>query len=1255
MKKTVLSSLALLLFSVVLTPAVIGATPCRCVPDEIIVKFRGPAADVIEKQLQLRNPADIPNFSPLSSHPGQLNAKYRVNRIKPLLKNFRKRQQQLDSLREENGKFPAQKQKRILERLKRVPKTTKVPDLGRIYKIQLDCESRQSLEDALAEYRSSPDVEYAELNYIVSANSIPNDPMHPDQWSLGKIAAQEAWSIYTGSSQTVVAVLDTGADYNHRDLRDNMWVNEAELNGAEGVDDDENGYVDDIYGYNFIYNTGDPMDDYGHGTYCSGIIAARGNNDFDITGICWNTRIMALKFMGLFGDGSASDAVLAVYYAVENGADIISNSWSTPNESLLLKDAVDYAYSQGVIIVASAGNDDSNLPQYPACYKNVISVAATDSDDQRWPYSNYGNCVDIAAPGVDVLSLSAEGTSIGTSNNGYTTILSGTSTACPHVAGACALLLSANPLMTFDQVYDVLTRTADPISPGICLSNGRVNLSGAMHAVIPSRGYISFDSDYYGRPGVVGMLLADWDLRGKGMQEATIMTGRGDLEKVVLPESGSVFGVFTGSIETGSGEPGREDGTVQVSSDEVITAIYFDANDGTGNPAATMDSAITDSEAPVLLNVRVETLGHVASITFATDEPTKARVRCSLTSGGPYTFAQEDVIIANDHTIRLQPLSLNTDYYFVIDLVDVVGNKVTADNNGLCYSFTTSAEFPGYRVPNVYPTIQAAIDDASDGDTIWIADGQYSGEGNFDIDFKGKAITVKSENGPQNCIIDCQFKGRGFDFHNGEDENSVLDGIKISNGSAGGFGGGIKCTASSPTIINCIITGNTAGEYGGGICNSYNSSPILTNCTFSENSAESGLSALGSGGGICNLVNSNPVLTNCTFSGNFANHSGAGIYNSENSNPALTKCTFTANTARHGGGMYNCYDSKPSLKNCTFSENLAEYGGAVKNSEAIPTLINCTLHGNSAEMGGGIWNGWGGSAELANSILWGNSDSGGMEESAQINDARGSRISVINYCCIQGWTGVLGGIGNIGTDPLFVDPEAGDYHLKSAGWRWDVERRRWHYDEITSPCIDAGNPGSPLDGELLNMPDGPSNLWAGNLRINMGCYGGTAEASIPPYGWSLLADINNDGLVNLKDFAFQVQFWMKTESRQPGDLDRNGIVNTADLALLTEDWLKYVKTPVVNIIMPHNDAIFVMQPVEFEIQAVAWGINGSVVKVEFFVNGRKIDEDNDSSDGWVTIWRQNARGLYSLTATATDSRGITATSSPVEITITPPQ
>jgi hypothetical protein len=605
---------------------------------------------------------------------------------------------------------------------------------------------------------------------------------------------------------------------------------------------------------------------------------------------------MALKFMGSCGDGSSSDAALAFYYAVANGADVISNSWSAKDETKLLEEAIEYAHSQGVIIVASAGNDDSDEPVYPAGYQHVISVAATDANDNKWSGSNYGDWVDIAAPGVGILSLRAEDTLVGKSNDEYTAFLTGTSAACPHIAGACALMLSANPLMTFGQLYNTLMRTADPIETGTCFSDARVNLSEAMHAVVPSRGYISFDHEYYTSPGEVSMLLADWDLKGNGSQEVTIMTSGDDLEKVLLTETTPAFGVFTGTISIGSGEPSKEDGTVQVSSDDVFTVVYFDANDGTGKPAATIDSALVDCEAPILFFVDTETHGPVANITFLTSEPTSAKVQCGLTPGGPYTFVKENVVLDIIHTIKLQPVALNTDYYYIIDLVDEVGNKTTADNNGLCYSFTTPAEFAGFYVPGVYPTIQAAIDDASDGDTILVADGRYTGEGNCDIDFHGKAITVRSENGPENCIVDCQFQGRGFDFHSGEDENSVLDGFTITNGSPGEFGGGIKCTASSPTIVNCIITRNIAQIYGGGICNSYNSAPILTNCTFSENSAKSTNDKPSSGGGMCNLENSSPKVSNCIFSENSATE-GSGMYN-ENSSPALAGCTFSGNFTR---------------------------------------------------------------------------------------------------------------------------------------------------------------------------------------------------------------------------------------------------------------------------------------------------------------------------------------------------------------------
>jgi hypothetical protein len=165
------------------------------------------------------------------------------------------------------------------------------------------------------------------------------------------------------------------------------------------------------------------------------------------------------------------------------------------------------------------------------------------------------------------------------------------------------------------------------------------------------------------------------------------------------------------------------------------------------------------------------------------------------------------------------------------------------------------------------------------------------------------------------------------------------------------------------------------------------------------------------------------------------------------------------------------------------------------------------------------------------------------------------------------------GPGNIDIDPCFVQsgfwdangtPEDmnddfwvdGDYHLKSEGWRWDIVRHRWTYDDVTSRCIDAGNPGSPLGDELLSVPDDPNNEWGQNLRIDMGAFGGTAEASIPPYDWALLADLTNDGLVDLTDFAYQAADWLNSASQQPGDLNRDSFVDISDLALLVEDWLE---------------------------------------------------------------------------------------------------
>ncbi|MBN2591231.1 MAG: S8 family serine peptidase [Sedimentisphaerales bacterium] len=1148
MKKIFLSLVAVfLLFGVSTTRA--DNNSDRYIPDRIIVKLKSSIAPTIRNNLSTQRTVNL-------LHLLQGLSQYRVKKISPVIRNF------------QNNNHS----KRLMHGLE--AHATKESDLGRIFTIELDLQSGQTFEKALEAYKNNPDIEYAEPDYYVTIDSTPNDPVYYAQWSLSKIEAAKAWDIYTGNRNTIVAVIDTGVDYNHPDLLNNMWVNKAELNGTEGVDDDKNGYIDDIHGYNFIYRNSDPIDDYGHGTHCAGVIAAEGNNNRDISGICWNASIMALKFIGSLGNGSVSDAVLAHYYAVEAGADVISNSWSLSEDSQALRDVINYANSQGVIVVAAAGNYNSSTVRYPAAFENVISVAATNTIDSRWYYSSYGNWVDIAAPGMNILSLLANGTITGTPYNDYITYLSGTSTACPHIAGACALLLSANPYLTPSQVENILTRTTDPLPNGIC-SSGRLNLYKAIQEAVPSQGYISFDRSYYTSNDTINILLVDNNLKENTSQTISVMTSNiNDLEDIILTQTEPGLGVFTGKIHTSSETPIQKDGTLQTGSGQVVTAIYFDTytgSDTTPEPATT--TAYIDSESPVLEQIQVETQNRNAIITFQTNEPTKAELYYNTADANSYSYSKDNLIISETHTITLQPLALNTNYKFVIDLYDKAGNYTIADNNGYGYSFSTSPEYIEFIVPDNYPTIQAAIDDASDGDTIIVTDGIYTGEGNYDIDFKGKSVTLKSENGPKNCIIDCSKFSRAFDFHRGEDANSILYGFTIQNGSIDDYGGAIICSVSSPTIKNCIFLGNYATEYGGAIMNIYSSSPVIYDCIFQGNSVGSGSSSIANGGAICNMVNSSATIVNCTFKNNWAIYSGGAIYNEENCNPTIIKCNFNTNNAQHGGAIYNYNNCNPLITNSIMSKNSAQYGGAIKNSEAQVTLINCTLTENYGDLGGGIWNAWNGASELLNCILWNNSDQYGKSEAAQIDGSPvlpgmtspDQPVTKINYCCIEGLSGNTGGIGNISDDPLFYNPDSNDYHLKSQGWRWSEEQQSWNHDDVTSHCIDAGNPGSPLFDEPVNIDGDISNHWGRNVRINIGAYGGTAEASIAQPDFRLLADINNDGIVNIKDYAIQTRFNAQNSetsderlmtSCEYGDLDRNGQTTLADIAILSNQWLQ---------------------------------------------------------------------------------------------------
>jgi subtilisin family serine protease len=348
------------------------------------------------------------------------------------------------------------------------------------------------LVDLIQELSANQNIGYAEPNYIQKAIGIPNDARFDDLWGMhntgqtggtadADIDAVEAWDTFTGSHDVVVAVIDTGVDYNHVDLVDNRWVNEGEIPG-NGVDDDGNGYIDDVYGYDFAYDDGDPMDVQSHGTHCSGTIGGVGNNSIGVAGVSHAVRIMAVKFLDDSGSGSTDDAIDSVIYAVDNGAQILSNSWGCyPGYcySQALENAIRYAHDHNVLFVAAAGNDNNNndvTPTYPASYDvpNVLAVAATNHNDGKAGFSSYGlTTVDLGAPGVSILST--------VPGNGYSSF-NGTSMATPHVSGAAALLKGYNPSLSALELKSIIMDSVDPVASmnGKTVTGGRLNINNAL-------------------------------------------------------------------------------------------------------------------------------------------------------------------------------------------------------------------------------------------------------------------------------------------------------------------------------------------------------------------------------------------------------------------------------------------------------------------------------------------------------------------------------------------------------------------------------------------------------------------------------------------------------------------------------------------------------------------------------------------------------------------------------------------------------
>ncbi len=357
-----------------------------------------------------------------------------------------------------------------------------------------------SVSEAVSAYEASPEIEYAEPNFLLKPAAVPNDPSFSMMYALNNtgqtggvkdadIDAPKAWDTTTGSDDVVVAVIDEGVDISHPDLRDKIWTNAAEVAG-NGVDDDGNGYVDDVNGWDFVNDDAsvydpDPLTGTGdeHGTHVAGTIAAAGDNGTGITGVSWRTRIMPLKFLGVDG-GYTSDAIEAINYAVDKGVKISNNSWGGGGKSQALQDAIARADSSGHLFVAAAGNggadgvgdDNDAAPHYPSSYSNpnIVAVAATDDRDTLASFSNFGvTSVDLAAPGVRILS-----TLPGDAYGSY----SGTSMATPHVTGVAALVKSRNLTLGDAKIKAKLLKRVDEKAglAGKVLAAGRLNAARAV-------------------------------------------------------------------------------------------------------------------------------------------------------------------------------------------------------------------------------------------------------------------------------------------------------------------------------------------------------------------------------------------------------------------------------------------------------------------------------------------------------------------------------------------------------------------------------------------------------------------------------------------------------------------------------------------------------------------------------------------------------------------------------------------------------
>jgi subtilisin family serine protease len=1098
---------------------------------EIIVKFKKPVADAVEQQLAGKT---LSKKLKLTKSLDNLNGKHKVKSIEPMFKDFKANQEQMKNILKKNPKMLGSKEKGISKRMQRAPKGAKVPELGRIYKVKL--EDGQSAAEAVKQYNADPDVEYAELNYVVSAFvTEPNDSNYsPEQWALnntgqlhpipsGKISsgkpdadidAPEAWDITTGSSDVIVAVLDTGVDYSHRDLKNNIW---ADTNGS--------------HGYDFVNDDNDPNDDNGHGTHCAGIIAADGNNEFDVVGVCWTAKIMAVKFLDSNGRGSTDGAVSGIYYATNNGADIISNSWGGGPYSQTLKEAFDYAFSQGVFLVAAAGNDNDFWPAYPAYFDNVMAVAATDHNDAKAYFSNYGNWIDVAAPGESILSLRGANCLYGkiagykslfypnNDSNAKMAILSGTSMACPHVAGVAALCLSEEPNLSAADLWRLIINGADDLGDtgwDPYFGAGRVNAYNTLNNIVsgipaPQKATSPYPADSGTNISVNAHLSWQAD---KWVSVHLVYFGT-DYNNVNNADTSSTE--FKGEVWVSEFDPNvlsanttyywridEKNPTTTIKGDiwSITTGpagiIYVDANASGSNNGSSWANAFTD-----LHNATEKAFnGDEIWVAEGTYKPTS-------TSDRSISFALREGVSLRGGFEGTETDASQRDPNLGANITTLSGDIGTIDDNN-DNSYHVIRAIGKHAGPVVIDRFTIV-----NGNASLTTDFEAYGGGVFIL--SSSSVTIKDSTFTNNRAIGI---GGGIWIC---DSNFILNNCAF-NGNMAYYGGAIGVRSSLSSLTECSFQDNVNendGYFGGAIYFAYCDPVVLTDCIFTNNAtviycggcgtvAANGCEFTNStkvrympgSGAIYSEYNTSVTATKCMFKGNntttlwffatndylisdctFANNNGNGLW-AVNS-PGKIENSIFADNNNCGAKLFSFGSATPetSISNCLFygnsnsSSSKYEAGGGICNYACSLDISNCTFAYNNGIYGGGLYN-YSYMAQIpalpkiTNCVFWGNTASVAGNQIYNFVEMSGRVEPNISYSDIEGsggsnnWDPNLGNDlgGNIDSDPCFVDADNNDFHIKA-----------------DSPCVNAGDPNGSYDDQ--NDIDGESRVIGRNVDI----------------------------------------------------------------------------------------------------------------------------------------------------------------------------